>query len=51
MKISNNNKRKIKQMLKNGKRFDGRKPFDYRDVVIETDVSNKAEGRLLEVGC
>jgi exosome complex component RRP42 len=44
MKISNNNKRKIKQMLKNGKRFDGRKPFDYRDVVIETDVSNKAEG-------
>ena len=44
MKISNNNKRKIKQMLKDGKRFDGRGVFDYRDVVIETDVSNKAEG-------
>ena len=44
MKISNINKSKITELLKEGKRLDGRKPFDLRDVEIETGVSNKAEG-------
>ena len=35
---------KIKQYLEEGKRFDGRKPEEFRDIVIETKVSKKAEG-------
>ena len=44
MKISNINKKRIIELLKDGKRLDGRKPFDFRDVEIETNVSDKAEG-------
>lgn len=42
--ISNLNRRRITELLKEGKRLDGREPFDYREIEIETDVSNKAEG-------
>ena len=35
---------RIKQFLQEGKRFDGRKPEDFREIFIETGVSNKAEG-------
>lgn len=44
MNIPNINKRRIIELLKEGKRLDERKVFDYRDIIIETDVSNKAEG-------
>lgn len=44
MKLPNINKKKIIDFLKEGKRFDGRKPFDYRKIEIETGISNKAEG-------
>jgi len=37
-------KKRIISYLSQGKRFDGRKPFEYRDLKIETGVSNKAEG-------
>ncbi len=35
---------RIKEYLGHGKRFDGRKPEDFRDITIETGVSKKAEG-------
>lgn len=35
---------RIKEYLKEGKRFDGRKLEEFRDISIETDVSEKAEG-------
>jgi len=35
---------RIKEYLKEGKRFDGRKPSEFRNISIETDVSKKAEG-------
>ena len=44
MDISNNNKRKIKQLLKEDRRLDGRAPLDYRKIKIETNISDKAEG-------
>jgi exosome complex component RRP42 len=44
MEISNINLKKIETLLEEGKRLDGRKPFDYRDISIETGISNKAEG-------
>jgi exosome complex component RRP42 len=44
MIIPNINKRKILNLLKEGRRFDGRKPFEFRDIVIETGVSINAEG-------
>ena len=34
---------RISQYLSQGKRFDGRKPEDFRDIEIETGVSKKAE--------
>ncbi len=37
-------KKKISELLREGKRLDGRKPFDFRDVSIEAGISNKAEG-------
>jgi len=37
-------KQRIKKALEEGKRFDGRKPDEFRDIVVEYDVSNKAEG-------
>ena len=44
MKLPNINKKQIETLLEKGIRLDGRKPFDYRDVIIETNVSNNAEG-------
>lgn len=44
MDLPNINKRRIKSLLRDGKRLDGRGQFDFRDVVIETGISNKAEG-------
>ena len=35
---------RIIKYLEEGKRFDGRKPEEFRDIVIETKVSKKAEG-------
>lgn len=42
--ISNINKKKINTLLKEGKRIDARDKYDFRDIKIETGVSNKAEG-------
>jgi exosome complex component RRP42 len=44
MDLPNINKKKIASLLENDKRLDDRKYFDYRDIVIETNVSNNAEG-------
>ena len=40
------NAQRIKKYLAEGKRFDGRKPEEFRDLVIEKDVSKKAEGSV-----
>jgi len=37
---------RIKQYLKEGKRFDGRKPEEFRDIQVEFGVSKKAEGSV-----
>lgn len=39
-------KQRIRQYLSEGKRFDGRKPDEFRDLEIETGVSKKAEGSV-----
>jgi exosome complex component RRP42 len=39
-------KDRIKKYLKEGKRFDGRTPEQFRDLVIEKEVSCKAEGSV-----
>jgi exosome complex component RRP42 len=44
MEISENTKKRILEYLKDGKRFDERGLLDYRDLQIETGISNKAEG-------
>jgi len=44
MKTSKLTKKAIENYLKEGKRFDGRKPFDYREISIETGISKNAEG-------
>ena len=44
METSKLTKEKIKEYLKAGKRFDDRKLEDYREIIIETGISNKAEG-------
>jgi len=36
--------KRIKEYLEEGKRFDGRKPDEFRKIFIETEVSKKAEG-------
>ncbi len=36
--------KRIKEYLAEGKRFDGRKPDEFREIVIETSVSKNAEG-------
>ena len=46
MKISNINKRRTLGLLKQNKRFDGRAPFDSREIIIESGVSNNAEGSV-----
>jgi len=35
---------RIKEYLEKGKRFDGRKPEEFREISVETGVSKKAEG-------
>ena len=44
MKTSNLTEKRIKEYLAEGKRFDGRKPDEFRKISIETGVSNQAEG-------
>jgi exosome complex component RRP42 len=36
----------ITKYLAEGKRYDGREPFDYRDIVVETNISQHAEGSV-----
>jgi len=42
----NVNAERIKSYLEEGKRFDGRKPDEFRKLIIEKDVSKKAEGSV-----
>ena len=44
MELPNINKKRIIELLKEEKRLDGRKLFETRNVEVETNVSNKAEG-------
>ncbi|MEK6844151.1 MAG: exosome complex protein Rrp42 [Nanoarchaeota archaeon] len=44
MEVSNLTKDYLNKLFSSGKRFDGRKLEDYRDVEVSVDVSNKAEG-------
>ena len=44
MEISNLTLEKIRSMFAEGKRFDSRGLLDFRDIVVEHNVSNKAEG-------
>lgn len=44
MQLPNINKRKIVSLLKENKRLDLRKPFEYRDIEVETGISVNAEG-------
>lgn len=44
METSNLTKQRIKEYLVDGKRFDGRKFDEFREIKIETGVSKKAEG-------
>lgn len=44
MKVSNQTIETFKKMFAEGKRFDGRGLLDNREITIEYDVSNKAEG-------
>ncbi len=37
---------RIRKYLEEGKRFDGRKPDEFRDIIIETGVSKNAEGSV-----
>lgn len=43
-KLPNVTKKRILDYLKEGKRFDGRKPLEFRDIKIETKIIKKAEG-------
>ena len=44
METSNLTGYRIKEYLEQGKRFDGRKPEEFREISIETGVSARAEG-------
>lgn len=44
MDVSNLTRNYLQRLFKEGKRFDGRGLFDIKDVSIEYEVSNKAEG-------
>ncbi|MBU2616886.1 MAG: exosome complex protein Rrp42 [Nanoarchaeota archaeon] len=44
METPNSTGDRIAQYLKDGKRFDGRKPGEFREIFVETGVSKKAEG-------
>lgn len=37
---------RIREYLEQGKRFDGRKPFEFRDIIIEDKVSKNAESSV-----
>jgi len=37
---------RIRKYLEEGKRFDGRKPYEFREIIIEKNVSDKAEGSV-----
>jgi len=42
--VPNAQKQRIIDYLKQGKRFDGRKPEDHREIEVKMNISNKAEG-------
>lgn len=44
METSNITRRRITEYLSEGKRFDSRKLLEYRNIEVESPVSNKAEG-------
>ena len=44
MNLPNNNKKRITLLLKENNRLDGRSHFDFRNIEIETGISNNAEG-------
>ena len=44
MEIPNINKKQIANLLKESKRLDGRKPFEFRNISLETGISKNAEG-------
>jgi len=44
METSSLTKKRIEELLQEGKRFDGRKLLDYRKIEIETGISKNAEG-------
>ncbi len=44
METANITKKRIEKYLSEGKRFDERKPEEFREITIETGVSKKAEG-------
>lgn len=44
MQIAEITKKRIIELLKEGKRVDGRGAFDNRELIVESNVSNKAEG-------
>jgi len=44
METTNLTADRIRQYLNEGKRFDGRKPEEFRDIIIETGISKHAEG-------
>ncbi|MEM4153160.1 MAG: exosome complex protein Rrp42 [Candidatus Pacearchaeota archaeon] len=44
MDVSKLTKTRIEELIKEGKRFDGRKLLEFRDIVIETGISKNAEG-------
>jgi len=46
MEVSNLTKKRIKNYLESGKRFDGRKLLEHRDIEIESGVSKNAEGSV-----
>lgn len=49
--ISNIQKERILEYLKDGKRFDGRTPRDFRDIKVELGISKNAEGSCsLKIG-
>jgi len=44
MDTSSLTKKRIEELLQEGKRFDGRKPLEFRKIEIETGISKNAEG-------
>lgn len=46
MKTTNITKKRIEKYLSDGKRFDERKPNQFREIIIETGISKKAEGSV-----